>query len=95
MKLKGTFTSVWDDGTEVTTDAELETETGEVIAEMSDEDPDCTLEREFFTDEEDEEDEVCTVCHNFILKSVIKEGMGKTLYETEVCSDPYCESNEE
>ena len=95
MLIKGTFTSVWDGGTEITTPAELDTETGEVTAECSDEDPDCSLICEYFTDTKNDEDyEVCPDCHNFVLKSAMVEGVGKTLNEVRVCSDPDCESNQ-
>lgn len=94
MKLKGTFTSIWDGDTEITTDAELDTETGEVTCEsidVDDMDLEC-LEREFFTDEDDNEYRICTTCHEYILVDPIIEG--ERLPEVElVCSNPYCDSN--
>ena len=89
--LKGKFTSVWDGGTEITTPAELNTETGEVSTESVD----AVLDREFFTSDEfhnaGEEFEVCPECHEYILKTVMKEEVGKT-YEALVCSDPNCDN---
>ncbi len=93
---KGTFTSVWDGGFEVTTDAELNEETGEVIAESIDiEDLDLEyLEREYFTDEEGNEFTICPICHSYIMTNRMFDGIGKTLEERTVCSDRDCESNE-
>lgn len=50
------------------------------------------LIEESFEDEEGEEFEICPECHEFILKTVMKEGVGKTLYETQVCSNPDCDN---
>jgi len=84
---KGTFTSVWDGGFEVTTNAELNEETGEVIAESVDvDDLDLEfLEREYFTDEDGKGYQVCSECHNYIM--TIED-------DSLICSDPNCESNE-
>ena len=92
MILKGTFTSIWDGDVDITTPAILDTETGEVTTESVEADDVDILDREYFTDEDDNEYEVCTECHNFILKSAIKEGISKTLDEVQVCSDSECEN---
>jgi hypothetical protein len=89
--MKGTFVSVWDNGS-IRTPAELNTETGEVTTESVEADGMVDLMEEWFEDEEGEEYEICPVCHEFILKVVMKEGVGKTLYEAEVCSNPDCEN---
>lgn len=92
---KGTFTSVWDDGFEVSSNAELNEETGEVTAETTDvEGLDLdVLVLEYFTDENGNEYTVCPVCHSFIMTSKMFDGIGSTYNEHEVCSDPDCESN--
>lgn len=92
--MKGTFTSVWDDGTIITTPAILEA-TGEVTTKSVDAHIDGSLEREYFSpnDDEDDEIEVCTTCHSYILKTVMNPGMGHDLIEEQVCSNPDCESN--
>jgi len=87
--MKGTFISIWDDGVSIRTNAILNTETGEVIAESVEAGNVEELGREFFESSEffnsGEEFEVCPKCHEFILKVVIKEGN-----EALVCSNPYC-----
>jgi hypothetical protein len=88
---KGTFISIWDNGS-IRTPAELNTETGEISTTSVDADGMEHLMEEIFEDEEGEEYDVCPVCHEYILKVVMKEGVGKTLYEEQVCSNPDCEN---
>jgi hypothetical protein len=92
--IKGTFVSVWDGGEEVRTPAELNTKTGEVTTESVDvEGLDLDiLDREYFETSDGDELEVCTDCHEYILKTVMKEGIGKTLNEVHVCSNPDCDN---
>jgi hypothetical protein len=95
--VKCTFTSIWDDGSEIVTPANFDTKTGEVFADFADVDPNGSLEEEFITinkgaDDEDEK-EVCPVCHSYIMKTVMNPGIGHDLNEEEQCSDPDCESN--
>jgi hypothetical protein len=93
----GTFTSVWDDGFEVVTNAELDEETGEVTADCVDtDDLDLDiLDREYFTDVEGVEHEVCTECHEYIMRDKMIEGEGNGIdYDgQQICSNPYCFSN--
>lgn len=89
MVKKGNFVSLWEEGT-ITTPAELNTETGEITTESVDANGMEHLMEEWF--EDGEEYEVCPVCHEYILKTVMKEGIGKTLYEALVCSNPECEN---
>ena len=97
MIIKGTFTSLWDNnGAAIVTLATLDTETGEVTAESVDVDElglEC-LDREFFTDTDDNEYKVCTTCHEYILKSVMVDGVGSCLDEVQVCSNKDCESHD-
>jgi hypothetical protein len=95
--MKGTFISIWDGGTEIRTPAVLDTKTGEIIAESIEVNNDLDiLLREYFESSEfhnsGEEFEVCPECHEYILKIVIKEGIGKTLFEALVCSNPDCDN---
>ena len=94
--MKGTFISVWDNGSEIHTNAVLNTETGEVIADSVEAGNVENLSTEYFQSNEffnaGEEFEVCPECHEYILKVVMKEGVGKTLYEDKVCSNPDCEN---
>jgi hypothetical protein len=94
--MKGTFTSVWDDGSRFTTPAILNEKTGEVITETVEDGIEDlnSLDREYFTPNEnrDENIEVCTTCHSHILKTVMIEGIGKTLSEGQECMNPNCDS---
>jgi hypothetical protein len=100
-RIKCTFTSVWGDGSIITTPCTYNVKTGEVDADSVDEDPKGGLIREYitvYTDElglGEEEIEVCPVCHSFVMTTVMKEGVGKQLDEVKVCSDPSCENHKE
>jgi len=93
--ITGEFTSVWDDGTEVTTPATLNLKTGELDITSSKKSPKGSLEREYFTSEIDgEEYEVCTGCHQYIMKGVVNpDDTGCGLHDDEECSDPDCDSH--
>ena len=88
---KGKFTSIWDEGT-VTTPATLDEATGEITTDSVDVKGMEHLIEEYFEDEEGEEYDVCPECHEYILKVVMKEGVGKSLYEAQVCSNPDCDN---
>lgn len=88
--IKGKFVSEWDYGT-VETAGTLDMKTGEITTE-SVEAKDGVLEREYFEGQDGEEYEVCSTCHEFIMKTEINEGVGKQLHEDRVCSNPDCES---
>lgn len=90
--MKGKFISIWDGEITISTPAELIEETGEVITDSVDVDGLDCLNREYFDDGNDNEHDICPCCHSFILTTVIKEGVGKVLYEVFVCSDPECEN---
>jgi hypothetical protein len=90
MVIHGIFHSIWDDGIDISTPATLDTETGEVIAEAADIENLDILVREYFEDEEGEEYEICPECHEFILKSVMKDGIGHSYNEVRVCSNLDC-----
>jgi hypothetical protein len=95
MKNKiGTFTSVWDDGSEITTPAALNLKTGELEVTQSKKSPKGSLEREYFEDKDGEEYEVCDTCHSYIMKAVMNPGMGHDLNEEQECSDPDCDSHQ-
>ena len=93
--IKGTFTSVWDGGFEVTTSAELDEETGEVTAESVDAGDVEILDREYFTGEDGVERDICPDCHGFLMREKCIEGEGNgNDYDGElICSNPYCDSN--
>ena len=87
-EIKCTFTSVWDDGSEITTPCTYNPETGEVNPESSNADPDGCLEREYIILPDEEELEVCTSCHEYVLKTVMNPGIGHDLNEEQEC--PQC-----
>lgn len=91
---RGTFTSVWDDGVEITSPAELDEETGEVIvletAEVNGLD---MLMEETFTDTEGKVYPICPECHAYILKTEMVESTGKQLVERSGCTDPNCDNS--
>lgn len=91
MILKGTFTSVWDGDVEITTPAELDTETGEVTTEAVEAGDVDTLDSEYFTDENGNEYEICTECHEYILHTCMEPGIGHNLDELKRCKNPDCD----
>ena len=95
MIIKGTFTSVWDYAeTELETYAELDTETGEVIADNVENDEVETLEEEYFTDvATNKVYSVCTTCHSHIVKTEILP-VGNILVESTSCTNPDCDDYE-
>ncbi|MCX5884306.1 MAG: hypothetical protein NT096_00075 [Proteobacteria bacterium] len=92
--LTGSFVSVWDEGT-VQTQGTLNTKTGEVTAKFVNVPDLGSLKREYFEDEAEDIYEVCTECHEYILKSEMNPGIGHDLNEEQVCSNKDCESREE
>ena len=94
--IHGTFTSVWDNGSEISTQATLDLKTGELECTSSRVDPDGCLEREYFEDSDYNEYEVCKVCHSYIMKGVVNpDDTGCGLHDDEECSDPDCDSHNE
>jgi hypothetical protein len=88
--MKGIFVSLWDGNVEIRTPAVLNINTGEITTESVNVDNVEILEREFFESENGDMFEVCPECHSHILKVVMKNGIGKTLNEVQVCTDPEC-----
>jgi hypothetical protein len=91
MEIQCTFTSIWGDGSEITTSGTYNPETREVSAKSVDVDPDGGLEREYITLSNGTELEVCTKCHEYLLKVSMDEGIGKQLEENMICPNPNCE----
>jgi hypothetical protein len=91
MYIKGTFTSVWGSAGLIETDCELNKTTGELFTESVEVDTDNDfLEREYFTDSDGNEYEVCPNCHCFVLEIQMIEGAGKQLTEVEICQNCDC-----
>jgi phospholipid N-methyltransferase len=87
---KGNFISVWDEGT-VITSAILDEKTGSVETNSIEVNNNFNhLIEEVFETEEGDEYDICPECHEFVLKSIIEEGVGKSLHERRICSNPEC-----
>ena len=88
--LQGMFVSVWDDGSSIETEGTLDLQTGKIETTPANDSSDHgSLVREYFVDSNDEEHEVCTECHEYILKtSMDPDQVGKGLSEVKTC--PNC-----
>lgn len=92
--IKGTFTTIWDGGTEITTSAELDTVSGEISTISVDVVDFDVLEDEYFTSIHGEEyHNICDECHEFLTRVEMVEGVGKHLHEVKKCMNPDCNSN--
>jgi hypothetical protein len=84
-----TFTSVWDNGAELTSTAIYDPTTGKVEAEDSESDPgNACLVREHINLEDGTEIEVCTTCHEYTKWQKNETMLGDPLN----CKNPNCES---
>jgi len=93
MEIKGTFVSIWDNGS-VRTPATLDLETGEVSTDSVEADDNLgTLMEEWFEDSEGDEHEICPECHEYILHTCMEPGIGHNLDELKRCKNPDCEYN--
>jgi hypothetical protein len=100
--VKGIFTSIWD-CQKISTTATLDTETGYLNIDPTDEEVDDSqwhlLKGEKFVDSDGNEYDVCQTCHLHVLKEkdiTDTDEEGNELPEIAgviICSDPYCESN--
>lgn len=92
-RIKGTFVSVWAEGT-VITPCELDPSNGELFPATADVGNDYEhLEREYFQTL-DQEMNVCNTCHSFIMKVAMNPGIGHDLNEEQECSNPECDSHD-
>jgi len=92
MIVKGNFRSVWEEGI-INTPATLDMETGYVDTKSVESNFDHLID-EHFEDEDGDEREICNICHEYILKTVMVPGIGSCLDEVEVCSNPECDGHE-
>lgn len=98
-KLNGmTFTSVWDDGSIVTTPViSYEEKSGYVNPEVSNDIvPEGMLEDEYVTFPDGTTQQVCPECHSYLMKVVmVDDEVGSGLHEELECMNPNCEGVEE
>jgi len=86
------FTSVWDNGAELTTDATYNPGTGHVEAKSVDGDPGSdVLVREYITAGDIELD-VCHDCHEYVVETVMGNRADLSYGEIIQCKNPDCES---
>jgi hypothetical protein len=84
--IRGMFISIWSDGTVIDAPATLNEKTGEVFTSSIDNEINAELEEEFFESEDGSDKyEICQICHEFIKKPQIIEGVGKQLNEVNMC----------
>lgn len=92
-----TLTSVWNDGGyEVTTECEVDIESGEILYVETvehDEENMVSCDREYITYYDDEGEqtlEVCSECHDYVLQNkIVPDNVGKGLHEELLC--PVCD----
>jgi len=87
-----TFTSVWEDMS-ITSSLVYNPETGEVVPDTVDVNPSGCLVREYITLPDGTELEVCSTCHEYVMRKIMAEGVGKQLSEVAVCANSECESH--
>ena len=92
MKIHGTFTSYWENGSELQSSAELDSETGKITVHnaFSGEERG-NLDSEKFEDEEGNEYDICPCCHEYILKTVMVQDK---LFKSVVNEEPQCANKE-
>jgi hypothetical protein len=90
-KTNCTFTSVWDDGSVVTTPCIYHEDTGEVEPEVSEGTiPTGMVTREYISLDNGDEIEVCLDCHSYTLKTAVGDLADCSYGEYRVCSDDEC-----
>ncbi len=91
---KGVFRSEWSDGSVIETPATLNLKTGELTVKNSNDDSDHgNLVSEEFENEDGDTYDVCDCCHEYVMKSVMVDGIGHCVDEDFVCSNKHCDSN--
>lgn len=89
-----TFTSVWEGGSLVKTPATYNQNTSLVEVDSPIEfDPSGCLTKEYITLPDGTDLDVCPECHEYTLKTVMEEGVGKHLYEIKECPGCGCRIN--
>lgn len=95
MKNKNTikceFTSVWDDGSVVTTPCVYNENTGYCYPEVSKGPfPTGMVVEEYITLKNGQQIQVCPDCHEYVMKTVIGDRDDLSYGEYQECSDPDC-----
>lgn len=90
-KIKCEFTSVWDDGSIVTTPCVYNVETGYCDPDVSKGSiPTGMVTEEYITLASGEQIAVCPDCHEYVMKTSIGDRGDLSYGEYQECSDPTC-----
>jgi len=90
--IKAKFISVWDEATEIITNAIYNTRTGEVVSESVENLQVESLDRQYLLLKNGEEIEVCRHCNCHVLRTVVlPDGAGNGCHESLVCADRECQ----
>jgi phage baseplate assembly protein gpV len=92
MKINCELITVWDGGTEIRTPALYDSETGEVESLSSSDAPVEVLEKEYIEFADGNTIQVCTHCHEYTLKDVVRPSAGKVLVDDVECRNPDCDN---
>ena len=96
--IKGmTFTSVWDDGSVVTTPLiSYEEKSGYVEPAVSNGVvPEGMIEDEYVTFADGSTQQVCMECHSYLMKTVmVDDEVGNGIHEELVCMNEFCDGGE-
>ena len=91
---KCTFTSIWDDDSEVTTNCLYDEKTGAVSPEVSrGRIPTGMVEMEYITLSDGTELEVCHYCHEYVMKTTVGNRADLSYGEITQCSNKDCGDN--
>lgn len=89
--IKCEFTSVWDDGSVVTTPCVYDDATGQTDPEVSKGPvPTGLVLREYITLDNGDELEVCHDCHEYVLRTVVGDRADLSYGEYKECPNPDC-----
>ena len=92
-EVKCVFVSVWDGDVTLRSRAIYHKDDRSIeVLETHDVDGLETLDREYIVLPDGDELEVCTTCHEYVLKPAMVEGVGKSLDEIMECAGPACEN---
>ena len=96
-EIKGVLLTVWSNGEDLESPATLNEKTGEITVLQTHDGKDrgC-LEREKFTDEDENDYDVCPSCHEYILKTVMAQNKhcSAVVDESQVCMNRDCDYND-
>jgi hypothetical protein len=85
-----TFTSEWDSGETIISDAEIDLSTGEIFTKGTQEIPEGSLIVEYVTLPDGSILNVCETCHEFVLHKVIGNRADCSFGEYDACMNPEC-----